>query len=157
MKKMTGSLTTLAWVLALAAPLVACGDDDDGGPIDGTWQVTTLSCDGMDATQIPQITLNVNNGSGTFSLGFGPDCLATIDETYSYSGETVAITPTAIGCDPSGGCTAAIGGACLPLPPPTDFAYAVDGDTLTFTKTSGGPPADNCPAGTQEVYTMVRQ
>ena len=46
MKKMNHSLTTLApvlaLVLALSVPLVACGDDDGGGPIDGTWQVSTL-------------------------------------------------------------------------------------------------------------------
>ena len=157
MKKKIGSVTAMALALALTMVLVACGDDDGGGPVDGSWQVSTLSCDGVDATQIPQITLNVDNGSGSFVLGFGPDCVATIDETYTYSGDTISITPTAVSCDPNSACAAVIGGDCLPLPPGTDFTYAVSGDTLTFTKTSGGPPADNCPAGTQEAYTMHRQ
>ena len=148
------ALVPVAFVVLL---LTGCGDDDGGGPMDGTWQVTSLSCDGMDATQIPQMTLNVDNTSGTFVLGFGPDCVATIDETYSYpDGETVSITPTGITCDPNGGCAAVFGADCLPTPPATDFAYVVSGNTLTFTKTSGGPPADNCPAGAQNCRGMKR-
>ena len=156
--KRRNSLMAVVLVPALALALVACGDDDGGGPMDGTWQVTSLTCDGMDATQIPQMTLNVDNGSGTFVLGFGPDCVATIDESYSYpDGETVSITPNGITCDPNSACTNAFGAERLPTPPPTDFAYTVNGNTLTFTKTSGGPPADTCPAGAQEVYTMAKQ
>ena len=103
------------------------------------------------------MTLNVDNTSGSFVLGFGPDCVATIEETYSYAGDTISITPTAVSCNPSSGCAALFGADCMPLPPPTEFTYALDGDTLTFSKTSGGPPADSCPAGAAEVYTMARQ
>jgi len=155
MKRFNGMLTAMVMVLALALPLAACGDDD-GGPIDGTWSVTSLSCDSVDSTMVPPSTFYVNNTSGSFVLNFGADCVATIDETYAYSGDTMTITPTAVNCDPGTGCAAAIGGACIPLPPPTTFSYAVNGNTLTFSKTSEGPQ-DTCPAGTAVLYTMQKQ
>ena len=129
------------------------------GPIDGSWGNTTLTCDGEANPQIPQMTINAQNDTGTFVMGFGPTCVVTMDESYTYGEGTVTTTPTAMNCEPNDGCGAVFGGAeCMPgLPPAHEWTYAVEGDVLTFTKTSEGPPMDNCPAGTQEVYTMHRQ
>lgn len=129
------------------------------GPLDGTWGETTLTCDGEPNPKIPQMTLNVADESGSFALAFGPSCVASIAETYAYGAGTLSITPTGVSCSPNDGCAEVFGGTdCLPgPPPPTEFTYALEGDSLTFTKVSGGPPADNCPEGAEEVYTMKRQ
>ena len=108
-------------------------------------------------------TLNSYYGYGPgWGYGYGasyrPGYWAGAPETYAYDGSTISISPQGVSCDPSEGCGEVFGGAdCLPgPPPPTDFQFTIEGDTLTFTKTSGGPPADNCPEGAQEVYTMTR-
>ena len=144
-------------ILCLCA--MACGGDgDEQVSIDGTWEVTELTCDGVTNAQIPALTLNVDDTVGSFVLGFGPECVATIEETYDYpDATTISITPTAINCEPNTGCAAVFGADCLPLPPATDFTYERNDNTLTFSKVSVGPPADNCAAGEQEVYTMTLQ
>lgn len=155
MLKQTMQLVLFSMIFALAA----CGsdsNDDQEVSIDGTWQVTSLTCDGTEA-QIPGMVLNVQDDVGSFVLTFGPGCVADIAENYSYSGTTLSISPTGIACDPNTDCNAVFGADCLPVPGPTDFTYERTGNTLTFTKTSGGPPADNCPAGTEEFYTMQLQ
>lgn len=138
---------------------VACGgDDDEQVDIDGTWVVNSLTCDGTANPMIPGLTVTIADTTGEFVLDFAPDCRATVAENYDYPDEsTISITPTSIACAPNEGCAALFGIDCIPLPPSTDFVYERSGSTLTFSKVSGGPPADNCAEGEDEVYTMTLQ
>jgi hypothetical protein len=103
--------------------------------------------------------LVVDGEQGQFIQGFGAECVATLDETYSYPDDTTfSITPTAITCDPSAGCADVFGGAeCLPLAPPTSFTFNRDGDDLTFTRTAEGPGDAPCQPGEAMVFELQLQ
>ena len=79
-----------------AAP---AADGASAASMDGTWGDTSLTCDGEANPKIPQITLSVTGDTGTFTLGFGPDCVASVPETYAFNGNMVAITPTGVSCE----------------------------------------------------------
>jgi len=136
--------------------LVAAGCGGDEGPIDGTWSLAQTQCDGQDAA-FPPYVLDIQNESGTFALTFASDCVATFDEIYSYADGQIEIAPQSIACEPNAGCEAAIGASCPTLPPPVSYAYSQSGDSLVFTKTSDGPPADPCPAGAEVKFTMTQR
>lgn len=149
-KKQTSKLL-LSLALLLTVGLAAgCGDDDPavtGGPIDGTWLVTSLTCDGA-AQPIGTFTLKVDNTAGTFVQQFAPNCIANLAEDYSYPDDkTFSISAKTIDCNPNTGCSAIFGGAdCPPLPPKTDFTYTRSGKTLTFSRTASSPPIPARPA-----------
>lgn len=141
-------------VATLAIAGAGCGDDDDGGPIDGTWSLTATRCDAQPA-QSPPFTLEVADTVGTFTLTFAADCVLAYEERYSYDDGTITITPEAASCPQSAGC-AAIGVSCTALPPPVAFDFVLAGDTLEFSKISAGPPGEPCPAGEAVTFTMSR-
>lgn len=161
MKKQTLAALSLSFALVLGAALVSgCGDDDPavtGGPIDGTWLVTSLTCDGA-AQPIGTFTLKVDNTAGTFVQQFAPNCIANLDEDYAYpDAQTFSINAKTIDCTPNTGCSAIFGGAdCPPLPPKTDFTYARNGKTLTFSRTAS-LPSDPCPTGQKVEFVMEQQ
>jgi hypothetical protein len=130
-------------------------DITTSGPIDGTWNSSTATCDGAMAAA-PPFVLTVAGASGTFRLTFAATCVATIGETYAYSGGSIMITPTTVMCSPDTGCgTVFDGGTCIPLPAPATFSFVRNGSALTFTKVAG--PGDPCTPGQTLVYTMTRQ
>ena len=150
--------------IAMAGSISGCsGDDDDdaGGPIDGSWEVTTLLCDTA-SQPIPGIFVDIDDDEGEFVLVLpgtaGTVCTSTITEEYAYpTSTTIEITPTANSCNPSGAaCAPLFGGSdACPVPPPVTFTHDLTGTTLTFTKTSVGPPLDGCPAGQTVTYIMA--
>ena len=160
MKKIVAlALLTTVPVLAAAGCGKDSGDDDDddgAGPIDGSWQVTELTCDGF-AQAIPLFTVNIDGDVGTFVLSMPGTCTATFTEEYGYpDASTIEITPTAASCSPdAASCAPVFGGATdCPTPPPTDFAHGTTGGGITFTRVSAGPQ-DNCPAGQTVRYVMI--
>ncbi len=156
-------LTSTLLALSLLFTLSACGDDDKddtGGetvtnPLDGTWNITTITCDGQEAP-IGQFTLFIDGDGGQFVQGFGPECVLTLEEEYKYPTDaSIEIIPTSVSCDPNSGCAAVFGGAdCLPLSPAVTFDYTRDGDSLVFSKTAA--PGDACPEGTALVVNMTK-
>jgi hypothetical protein len=129
-----------------------------GAPtVDGTWRITRFACDGQDQP-IGEFRLDVRGAGGTFVQRFDPGCVATLDETYGYPAATeFAITPEAITCDPSSTCGSIFGASCLPLPPPTGFAWSLDGDTMAFTRTASGPGDLPCQPGSAVDFAMQRE
>lgn len=154
--------TTTLLALSLIT-LTACGDsEDDKGSdapaeanLDGSWLITEITCNG-EAIPIGEFTLVVDGDTGQFIQAFGPECVATLEETYALTDTSFEITPTSISCDPSAGCPDVFGGLeCPPLSPPVTFDYTRDGDQLTFTKTAA--PGDICPEGAAQVVEMEKQ
>jgi hypothetical protein len=161
-------------LLTLAMTLSACGDDGGltdagggpdgtttdgpvGGPIDGSWLVESFTCDGT-PQMIPRLTVHIARSSGSFVIEIPTVCTSTITESYSYPTATsIAIAPTANDCDPDGAaCAPAFGGVDVcPTPPPTTFDFVRAGSSLTFSRTSAGPPVDSCPAGQRVEYEMT--
>lgn len=148
------SYRSLFSLALLVGAVSACGG---GGPIDGNWKIDSLTCNGTAAPTGAAITVNINNTAGTFVIVASPTCTATTTETYSYpSGNTIAITPQSVACNPNSGCAAVFGGAsCSPLSPNTSFTYVLSGNKLTFTRTATAN--DPCPAGQTVVFSMSKQ
>lgn len=141
--------------LMLCLFVLACDDavEAPAAPtMDGTWHVDSLTCAGQ-AQQIGDFTLIVNGGTGQFIQAFGPECVVTLTEEYSYPAEaSFAISPTAITCDPNTACPPGID-LCM-LPPPTEFNFSVTGSSATFTRTAATPADAPCAVGDEMVFVM---
>lgn len=130
-------------------------NDEEGGPIDARWTLTETSCNGATA-QFPPYVLDIMGDVGTFELSFSAECVALFDESYRYTDSTIEIIPESITCDPNSGCMEAVGASCPMLPSPIVYEFSQTGDTLEFTKISGGPPGDPCPQGEEVKFVMSR-
>jgi hypothetical protein len=128
------------------APTVDSAGADAAGeagsdPLDGTWLVTSMTCNGVPATASPLFTAP-NEFTETFSgsslvLSFitrtdaGPSCTQSCPYTVTISGSMAS-------SDPTGPCTcvpAACAGACgtTPAPGPYPGTFQVTGNTFIFT------------------------
>src|SRR5688500_16877946 len=96
MKLGLSSFCIFMFAVVVLAPVAACDNDDGGsggGPSDGSWRVDTFSCNGQ-PQQIPGLTVNITNTSGTCVIEIPQTCTAFIAEAYSYPKPgTILISP----------------------------------------------------------------
>jgi hypothetical protein len=124
--------------------------------LDGGWAIDELTCAGA-PQPLGDFRLDVRAGAGTFVQVFDPGCVATYDEGYAYTApDRFAITAHAITCDPNATCPTVIGASCLPVPPPTEFAWTLAADQLAFTRTAAGPGDLPCRPGDAMRFAMHR-
>jgi len=134
--------------------ITACGGGGSaasGGPIDGTWKLSSLTCNGT-PQQLAGFVFSISNATGSLVETFSATCVATVNETYTYpSASAFSMAPQSIACNPSSGCGSLFGGQnCPPIPPKLDYTYTLSGSTLTFTRISAGN--EPCPAGQTAVF-----
>lgn len=156
-------LMTLSGLL-IALCGVGCNDNKDSpvstnGPIDGTYTITSLKCNGSTTTFLPVGALSqymiFKNLTGSSVTAFSSGCVATEGQVFTYPSSTTftmqKVNQVCSGASCSGSeCTAnSTQGTALTM------TYSVSGSTLTTTRTSDGN--DGCSNGQTTVYTMTKQ
>ena len=135
------------------------------GPIDGTWNVTNITCNGVagnasiqaeySGTASEQFT--INNTVGSYSTTAN-GCTLTVPAGYSYSGTTLTmIIRGVISCSPAN-CISACGKVST-IGPDT-YTFGESGSTLTWT--SQGAADNTCTTATPAQgnpieYTFTKQ
>jgi hypothetical protein len=154
---------TLAFSLTVCAVLaggfgMGCGGEEEApaaGPIDGTWLVTSLTCNGVSqnlGTVTTQIVI-ANTSGTTTDADSASGCTITTAEGLAYPASgTLLLTNGNQTC--SSACSSGCGG------PSNDgtktFVYVVTGTTMTFTRTADGTGQD-CPNGEEIIFTFAKQ
>jgi hypothetical protein len=154
---------TFAFGLSLSALLagafgMGCGGEEEApaaGPIDGTWLITSLTCNAV-AQSLGTVTsqIVITNTSGTTTdADSASGCTITTAEGLAYPASgTLNITNGNQTC--SSACSSGCGG------PSNDgtktFVYVVTGTTMTFTRTADGTGQD-CPNGEEIIFTFAKQ
>jgi hypothetical protein len=157
----------LAFPLLSVLPLSGClgGSDDSGtlsatGPLDGTYQMSSLTCNGTPTSFLPTgataAFLVFNGSTGSFiTTGFASGCVATEGNVYTYPSSTTLTLQKVNRVCSGGSCS---GSECTPTSssdPVQTHSYLLGGTTLQLTRTSAGD--DGCSNGQAAVATLIKQ
>ncbi len=129
-----------------------------GGPVDGTWKETGLTCNGAVTTGHGTVTVTISNTTGTSSYADSNGCVQNEPATVSYP-NTSSFTWTGSGTSTcSGTCQQGCGNTSSDGGPnsPQTFTYARSGNTLTITEVQNGNEGD-CGPGQTVQYTLQKQ
>lgn len=140
-----------------AAPAPEAGPDapaTSAGPIDGTWEVTRIECDGAPASEAARgfitppnsSSFSVRGGSSVYALRT-PACALELASTVAYPspGRAVFTATGPFRCTPAG-CAA----GCDTLPAtPYVYDYTRDSEAALTMRTVGATPDVTCTANGQ--------
>ncbi len=137
------------------------GGSSGSSPLDATWTLTAITCDGTPAnTQIASAYTAPNSTTEAFTSDTMVQtidlagCNLIYDWSTTVTASTIAISPTGSSCNPTG-CSA----ACGHNAPADSYTYVISGNTLTVTSVASDTGDVTCTSGGMSnpvVYTLTK-
>ncbi len=156
----------LVLITALAASGCFGGKDDAtpsgtssiSGPLDGSYVVTGLTCDGTPTSFLPvgasAMYVAFANLTGSVITVYSSGCVATEGQVFAYPA-TNQFTMQTVNQVCSGSCSGAECTAHSNVSSALAMSYSVSGSTLTISRTSSGD--DGCTNGEVSALTLTKQ